>query len=111
MMQMYPDPDDLTRAQDSIDNRLHNYGKNLWVPTQEEYLAMKEKEAADAEALAKGDSIPDRTVVKASDDRKPSARKSTRKRSTRKPKTIKSKASNSNGPASNAERSVRRRRR
>lgn len=111
MMQMYPDPDDLTRAQDSIDNRLHNYGKNLWVPTQEEYLAMKEKEAADAEALAKGDSIPDRTVVKASDDRKPSARKSTRKRSTRKPKTIKSKSSSSNGPASNAEKSVRRRRR
>lgn len=111
MMQMYPDPDDLTRAQDSIDNRLHNYGKNLWVPTQEEYLAMKEKEAADAEALAKGDSIPDRTVVKASDDRKPSARKSTRKRTTRKPKTIKSKSSSSNGPASNAEKSVRRRRR
>lgn len=111
MMQMYPDPDDLTRAQDSIDNRLHNYGKNLWVPTQEEYLAMKEKEAADAEALAKGDSIPDRTVVKASDDRKPSVRKSTRKRSTRKPKTVKSKSASSNGPASNAERSVRRRRR
>lgn len=111
MMQMYPDPDDLTRAQDSIDNRLHNYGKNLWVPTQEEYLAMKEKEAADAEALAKGDSIPDRTVVKASDDRKPTARKSTRKRSTRKPKTVKSKSASSNGPASNAEKSVRRRRR
>lgn len=109
MMQMYPDPDDLTRAQDSIDNRLHTYGKNLWVPTQEEYLAMKEKEAADAEAIAKGDSIPDRTVVKASDDRKPSARKSTRKRSSRKPKTVKSQSSN--GPASNAEKSVRRRRR
>lgn len=111
MMQMYPDPDDLTRAQDSIDNRLHNYGKNLWVPTQEEYLAMKEKEAADAEALAKGDSIPDRTVVKADDDKKPSARKSTRKRTSRRTKAVKSKAASSNGPASNAEKSVRRRRR
>lgn len=113
MMQMYPDPDDLTRAQDSIDNRLHNYGKNLWVPTQEEYLAMKEKEAADAEALAKGDSIPDRTVVKADDDKKPSARKSTRKRTSRrtKAKAVKSKPASSNGPASNAEKSVRRRRR
>lgn len=111
MMQMYPDPDDLTRAQDSIDNRLHNYGKNLWVPTQEEYLAMKEKEAADAEALAKGDSIPDRTVVKADDDKKPSARKSTRKRTSRRTKAVKSKPASSNGPASNAEKSVRRRRR
>ena len=111
MMQMYPDPDDLTRAQDSIDNRLHNYGKNLWVPTQEEYLAMKEKEAADAEALAKGDSIPDRTVVKADDDKKPSARKSTRKRTSCRTKAVKSKPASSNGPASNTEKSVRRRRR
>ena len=111
MMQMYPDPDDLTRAQDSIDNRLHNYGKNLWVPTQEEYLAMKEKEAADAEALAKGDSIPDRTVVKADDDKKPSARKSTRKRTSRRTKAVKSKPASSNGPPSNTEKSVRRRRR
>lgn len=111
MMQMYPDPDDLTRAQDSIDNRLHNYGKNLWVPTQEEYLAMKEKEAADAEALAKGDSIPDRTVVKADDDKKPSARKSTRKRTSRRTKAKAVKSKPSSGPASNAEKSVRRRRR
>ena len=63
MAQMFPDEDDMKRAQDSIDNRLRNYGKNLWVPSREEYLAMKEKEEAAAEAIAAGDSIPERTVV------------------------------------------------
>lgn len=111
MMQMYPDPDDLARAQDSIDNRLKNYGKDLWVPTREEYLAQKEREEEVAKALAAGDTIPERTVASAKETKKvTTARKSTRKRGTaRKPKTVKPK-STSNGPASNAERSVRRRR-
>lgn len=111
MMQMYPDPDDLARAQDSIDNRLKNYGKNLWVPTREEYLAQKEREEEVAKALATGDTIPERTVAAAKESKKvTTARTSTRKRGTaRKPKTVKPKSS-SNGPASNAERSVRRRR-
>lgn len=111
MMQMYPDPDDLARAQDSIDNRLKTYGKDLWVPTREEYLAQKEREEEVAKALAAGDTIPERTVATARETKKvTTARKSTRKRGTaRKPKTVKPK-STSNGPASNAERSVRRRR-
>ncbi len=111
MMQMYPDPDDLARAQDSIDNRLRNYGKDLWVPTREEYLAQKEREEEVAKALAAGDTIPERTVATAKETKKvTTARKSTRKRGTaRKAKTVKPK-STSNGPASNAERSVRRRR-
>lgn len=110
MMQMYPDPDDLARAQDSIDNRLKNYGKNLWVPTREEYLAQKEREEEVAKTLATGDTIPERTVAAAKESKKvTTARTSTRKRGARKPKTVKPK-STSNGPASNAERSVRRRR-
>ena len=111
MVQMYPDPDDLARAQDSIDNRLKNYGKDLWVPTREEYLAQKEREEEVAKALAAGDTIPERTVASAKETKKvTTARKSTRKRGTaRKTKTVKPK-STSNGPASNAERSVRRRR-
>lgn len=111
MMQMYPDPDDLARAQDSIDNRLKNYGKDLWVPTREEYLAQKEHEEEAAKALAAGDTIPERTVASAKETKKvTTARKSTRKRGTaRKTKTVKPK-STSSGPASNAERSVRRRR-
>lgn len=52
MNQMYPDPDDMARAQDSIDNRLKNYGKDMWVPTREEYLAQKEREEAIAKAIA-----------------------------------------------------------
>lgn len=110
MMQMYPDPDDLARAQDSIDNRLRNYGKNLWVPTREEYLAQQEREEAIARALAEGDTIPGRTTV--SDDNvteAKKARKTTRKRTStpKKPKVTNSNSGNS--PNNNASKSVRRR--
>ncbi|MDD6228301.1 MAG: gliding motility protein GldN [Bacteroidales bacterium] len=108
MAQMYPDPDDMQRAQDSIDNRLKTYGKGMWVPTREEYLAQKEREEEIAKALANGDSIPERTVASAKDlPKAKSSRKSSRKRS--KPKSIKS-SSSSSGANSNADRSVRRRR-
>lgn len=40
------DPDDLKRAQDSIQNRLDHYADNLWVPTREELRARRE--AADS---------------------------------------------------------------
>jgi len=112
MNQMYPDPDDLARAQDSIDNRLKNYGKDMWVPTREEYLAQKEHEEAVAKALAEGDTIPGRTVVKENDlaeTKKAKSRKSTRKRSKKKPK-VSSGGSSGSGPNANAEKSVRRRR-
>ena len=111
MMQMYPDPDDLSRAQDSIDNRLRSYGKDMWVPTREEYLAQKEREDAIAAALAAGDTIPDRTVVDAksvTETKKARSRKSTRKRAARKPK-VSSGGSGSNAPNSSAAKSVRRR--
>lgn len=112
MVQMYPDPDDLARAQDSIDNRLRNYGKNMWVPTREEYLAQKEREAEIAAAIAAGDTIPDRTVVsetKTTTARKASTRKSTRKRTTKKPKVSSGGSSSGNSANSNASKSVRRR--
>lgn len=51
MAQMYPDPDDLKAAQDSIDRRLRTYGTDLWMPSREEYLAMLEAQA-EAEAAA-----------------------------------------------------------
>lgn len=124
MAQMFPDEDDLKRAQDSIDNRLRNYGKNLWVPTREEYLAMKEKEEEEAAKIAAGDSIPERTMVAEGDqeEEKPAAsarskkRSSTkkaataRKKETKKPKVSKSAGSSSEGN-SNAAKSVRRRKR
>ncbi len=118
MAQMYPDPDDLKRAQDSIDNRLKNYGKHLWVPTREEYLAAKEKEEEAARlAAAAADSIPDRTVVSDEPEKKTtSTRKSTRtstasKTATKKRAKVKrAPSSNSNASNSNANKSVRRRR-
>lgn len=132
MAQMFPDEDDMKRAQDSIDNRLRNYGKNLWVPTREEYLAMKEKEeemeAARAKAIAAGDSIPDRTFVsddevaeeekpaasartkKRTSTKKSSAAKSSAKKQTKKPKVSSSSGSSSSGN-SGAAKSVRRRKR
>lgn len=113
MAQMYPDPDDLARAQDSIDNRLRSYGKNMWVPTREEYLAQKEREDARAKAIAEGDTIPDRLVVedeKVPEAKKAKPRKSTRKRvSTKKPKA--SSGSSGSSPNSGAAKSVRRRKR
>lgn len=119
MMQMFPDPDDLARAQDSIDNRLKNYGKDLWVPTREEYLAQKDKEEALKRAAAEADTIPERTVVSEDDADDRTVRKSnprTKKRSAAKAKkkrAAKPKLSSgsSDQPNSGASKSVRRRRR
>jgi gliding motility associated protien GldN len=112
MMQMYPDPDDLARAQDSIDNRLKNYGKNLWVPTREEYLAQKAREEEVAKAIAAGDTIPDHTVAKADTEKETKStrtkRTTTRKR-TSAPKKTKV-ATTSSSSNSSAQKSVRRRR-
>ncbi len=125
MAQMFPDEDDMKRAQDSIDKRLREFGKNLWVPTRDEYLAMRdaEEEAAAARelALANGDSIPERTVVSADED-KPVAKTRTSKRSGRKKSSAASKKkprtakvskpkSSSSSSNSNAAKSVRRRKR
>lgn len=127
MTQMFPDEDDRLRAQDSIDKRLREFGKDLWVPTREEYLAMREAEEAGEDAkeaaVANGDSIPERTVVTA-DEEKPVTTTRTSKRSGRKkssastaskkktstPKVTKPKSS-SNNASSNAQKSVRRRKR
>lgn len=125
MAQMFPDEDDMKRAQDSIDTRLREFGKNLWVPTREEYLALREKEEEEAAAkelaAANGDSIPERTTVSADEEKPASTRTSKRagrKKSTsaasRKkqssPKVTKPKTS-SNNSNSSAAKSVRRRKR
>lgn len=115
MAQMYPDEDQLKHAQDSIDNRLRTYGKNLYVPTREEYLAQKEREEEIAKAIAAGDTIPGRTVVSDAPATKKSSVRSRRsstssKKKSKAPKKSKvSSSSNSNGNA-NATKSVRRRR-
>ena len=101
MMQLYPDPDDLKRAQDSIQNRLETFDKKLWVPSREEVIAAREAR----EAKEKGD-----TISIASRDEKPKAnsRTSRSSRSNKKqPKVKEAKVKQNN--SGNAVRSVRRR--
>lgn len=123
MMQMFPDPDDRKRAQDSIQNRLESFDKNLWVPSREEVIAAREaREAAEAEAAAKaeGQEIADRdgaapdTQVsegRTSRGRRGSAttakKSNTKKAATKKTKVRKPKAPKSS--SAGAARSVRRR--
>ncbi len=110
MAQMYPDEDMRKQAQDSIDNRLKNYGKDLWVPTREEYLEQKEAEEAMAAALAAGDTIPGRTVVaEKTTVRSSNARAKKRTSTVKKSKTKKVKSSSSSQANSSATKSVRRR--
>ena len=108
MMQLYPDPDDRKRAQDSIQHRLTTFEDKMWVPTREEIIAAREAREQ-AEALAAGDS----TSI-ASREEKPSAAKrnarSTKrsKQKEKKEKKPKVESSKSDTPKS-AVRSVRRR--
>ena len=118
MMQMYPDEDDLKAARDSIDRRLRSFGKDLWVPDRDEYLAQRAAAEAAAEAAAAGDTIPSATTTVTEEDDEPksakSVRSSKRKRAKAKsskpkqPKQPKVKQSSGN---SNAAKSVRRRKR
>lgn len=131
MAQMYPDPDDMKAAQDSIDNRLRTYGTNLWMPTREEYLAMLDEmaEAEEAAEMAEDSELvpgnrddADTEVVVASTA--PSAVKTSaratrtasktattkkKKKKASKPKYSSSSATGSDGVNANAEKSVRRR--
>lgn len=104
MMQLYPDPDSLKHAQDSIQNYLVNYEKKMWVPTREEIIAQREER----ERLASGDTIAtreDNAEVKKSAARSSRARKATKTKAPKKVKEAKPKSS----PSSSATRSVRRR--
>lgn len=98
MMQLYPDPDDRKRAQDSIQSRLESYDKHLWVPTREELAAAREA----ADTLSR-DAEPEK------------AKREIPKRSSRTSKTRQPKVKENNGPkeqksSGSAVRSVRRRR-
>lgn len=101
MAQLYPDPDDRKRAQDSIQNRLDSFEKRLWTPTREELLAQAEAKAA----IEAGN---DSTAVTEAKPARTSRTARTTKRSTKKPAKVKeSQASKS----SSATKSVRRRKR
>lgn len=116
MMQMFPDADDRKRAQDSIQNRLDTFDKNIWVPSREEVIAAREaREAAEA-AAAEGEEIEARdgnaeekvTEARSSRGRRGSATKASAKKKENKPKA-KARKPKAAKTSSSAVRSVRRR--
>ena len=115
MMQMFPDPDDRKRAQDSIQNRLDTFDKNIWVPSREEVIAAREaREAAEAEAEAAGegdiasrDGNTTQTTARSARSSRSSQKATPKKES--KPKARAAKAKAPKTTSNNAVRSVRRR--
>lgn len=113
MMQLYPDPDDLARAQDSIQKRLTSFEDKLWVPDREEVIANAgkkggKKSEASEDAVATGDATTDAALNEAAaeQDKPRTTRRSTKRSSKKKaPKIKESKIKSS----SSAKRSVRRR--
>lgn len=112
MVQLYPDPDNLKRAQDSIQNRLDTFEKKLWVPSREEVIAAREAREALA-AGAPADSTAVETAIEKTSPTRANARstkRSTKRSDAPKPKKAKvSKPKSSSSSSSNAVRSVRRR--
>lgn len=105
MAQMYPDPDDRQRAADSIQSRLNDFEKKLWVPNREEIIAAREaREAAARGEVAEGGE--DTAVAATKPQKKEATAKRSSKRSTKAKKAKEPKQHNS---SSNASRSVRRR--
>ena len=107
MMQLYPDPDDMKRAQDSIQNRLEHFEDKLWVPSREEVIAAREAR----EKAAKGDTI---TARKDDPTKEPAEKKQKSSRGSKKPAQKKESKVKDSKPqtqqsSSSATRSVRRR--
>ena len=105
LVQMYPDPDDLKHAQDSIEKRLRSFDKSLWVPSREELKAQaeaREKALAEAEATEgdkeNGDEVAEKKDVKKTVKKETEKRTTKRgsKNSTGKIKQRKAKSSSNN---------------
>lgn len=107
MKQLYPNPDDMARAQDSIQNQLDKFEDKLWVPSLEQLEAEREARQLKADSLAG-------TAVKADADKgsdKKRVSTSSRGKSDAKPAKVK-KSKQSSAPKSSApQRSVRNRKR
>lgn len=109
MMQLYPDPDDRKRAQDSIQARLESFDKNIWVPSREEVIAAREAREA-AQTATDSVNIPQRDSKigkTASSDEKRTVRSS--RGTNKKPAKVKESKPIKSNNSSNAVRSVRRR--
>ena len=113
LMQLYPDPDELAHARDSIQQSLDTYEKKLWVPSLEELAARRE---AAEKAKADGEGTDTEVAVAETSADKPSrATRSSRgakKLSDKaKPAKVKKPKATKSTPSSTATRSVRNRRR
>lgn len=105
LMQMFPDPDDLKHAQDSIEARLASFDKNLWVPTREELQARAEATEAASDStvvIQSRDNGKEKSVKRSATNKRAKASKSSAQKQS-KVKTTKVKSS--------ATRSVRARKR
>ena len=114
LMQLHPDPDDLAHARDSIQQRLDDYEKKLWVPSLEE-LAARREAAEKAEALAAGngeETTEVGTAASGTNARATRSRRTARSSATKaKPAKVKKPKATKSTPSSSATRSVRNRRR
>lgn len=111
MAQLYPDPDDRKRAQDSIQARLVERDKHLWVPSREEVIAAREAREMAAANVAEGDSIviKDRDSAPADNSRKRATTRGSKDTKAKEKKVKKPKEPKKQNSSSNATRSVRRR--
>lgn len=113
LMQLYPDPEEMTKAQDSIQRRLDSFEAKLWVPDREEIIAQKgsgkskkgnvETVAADNTEAANG-----AEAVSNAEEKQEKQPKRSTKRSSKRSKSSSVKESKASKSAS-ATRSVRRR--
>lgn len=117
LMQLYPDPDALAHAQDSIQRRLETFEDKLWVPSLEELAARREAaEKAELAAAGQNSAATDAAASEAP-KKKSSVRSSRSKRGSSeaskksKPAKVKKAKAPKASSSSSAVRSVRNRKR
>lgn len=113
LMQLYPDPEEMTKAQDSIQRRLDSFESKLWVPDREEIIAQKgsgksKKGNAEAVAADNTEAANGAEAVSNAEEKQEKQPKRSTKRSSKRSKSSSVKESKASKSAS-ATRSVRRR--
>ncbi len=118
LRQMFPEDDEYKHAQDSIENRLMAFNKDLWVPDREE-LQARAKAARLAEAEANGETLEEgegegekeELSTKRGKEKKEELKEEKKKEDRKKARRAKIKSRNSGGHSSGggATRSVRNR--
>lgn len=109
MKQLYPDPENLKKAQDSIENQLATFENKLWVPSLEELEAAKAKREAAVSAAndtEEGNGEQTEATVNKSKSKRG---KTTKEAKPAKVKRAKAKQGGAKASSSSATRSVRNR--